>query len=660
MILDEIILTNFGIYKGEHKVTLTPKYKKPIILFGAYNGSGKTTFLEALQLVLYGKSAKTAGRGKLPYDEYLESLINRDTPKKQGSGLCLRFRTRQDGKEESLEITRTWFESGNNIKENFQVIRNNSLDQIASERWNEFVEEIMPSQISELFFFDGEKIEGLADPLRSSSLLKTGIYSLLGINSIDNLIKSLNQIEKKKTVEIGSSSDQSLIEKEESSARELTSKKEIVEYEIANINNQIDKVNARIKVDEENMRISGGDLLKERHNLQNKFSLLNEQKRYINLEMIDLAGGLAPLLIINPLIAELRNEATKSSGHNPKTLELVEKEFSILLSRLIQKEFQTLSLDNSSSKLTQNISAILNEEVVTRIGEIKNEVALSSISIDLVDIPSCEEFEALEKLITQKINEITNNHLEIDIVNKNLLAVPSEEKVKDIINSLNENQKELIKLDAKLEMLVENKKLITDELDKIGKVISSKLIEIAEKNTESEINKRVISHIKKSIKTLSIFKESLVSKHIASLSHEITECFRLLHRKNKFELRFSINSNDFSLSIEKPNSECVPAKSLSAGERQLLAVAILWALAKSSGKTLPTVIDTPLGRLDGPHRKKLITNYFPKASNQVLIFSTDEEVTSEHYLALKPHISSEYKINYSEETESSSFQQGYF
>ncbi len=99
---------------------------------------------------------------------------------------------------------------------------------------------------------------------------------------------------------------------------------------------------------------------------------------------------------------------------------------------------------------------------------------------------------------------------------------------------------------------------------------------------------------------------------------------------------------------------------LSAGERQLLAVAILWALAKSSGKTLPTVIDTPLGRLDGPHREKLIKNYFPKAGSQVLIFYTDEEVNEKYYQSLKPYISLEYKINYDELTQSSTFEEGYF
>jgi DNA sulfur modification protein DndD len=208
--------------------------------------------------------------------------------------------------------------------------------------------------------------------------------------------------------------------------------------------------------------------------------------------------------------------------------------------------------------------------------------------------------------------------------------------------------------------MLENGRAITEELTKIGKSISSKLAAIAEQETESEINSRVISHIKKSKNTLEKFKASLISKHIHTLSDEITDCFRLLHRKQKFDLKFVIDSDDFTLSITKPNNLSVSAKTLSAGERQLLAVAILWALAKSSGKTLPTVIDTPLGRLDGPHRQKLIKNYFPKASNQVLIFSTDEEVTKEHYESLKPHIAAEYKINYLEETESSSFEEGYF
>lgn len=648
MILDEITLTNFGIYKGEHKVILTPKYKKPIILFGAYNGSGKTTFLEGLQLVLYGKAAKTGGRGRLPYDEYLKSLINRDIPKKQGAGLSLKFRTRQDGKEEHLEISRTWFEAGNNIKENFQVIRNNSLDEISSERWSEFVEEIMPSQISELFFFDGEKIEGLADPARSSSLLRTGIYSLLGINSIDNLIKSLTQIEKKKTLEFAKSSEKADIERDEAVAKELTLKNEVNYTAIGELNIQIDRAKTEKELIENQLKISGADLLKNRHTLENQLSDLNQKKLFISSELVSLSSGLTPLIVIDDLLEELRTELKESSGHNAKSLALVSSEFDLLLSRV------------SDSFSSHEFIANLKSEIKNRLEQIRKKIGESPFDIDLSEIPSRDELTELESVINNKIDDSAKLDHEIEIVSKSLLAVPNEDKVKDIINKLNDSNNVLFKLEVKRDLLSDNQRLISDELSKVSKSISSKLAIIANQKTEFEVNSRVISHIKKSKNTLEQFKSSLISKHIDTLGNEITECFRLLHRKNKFDLQFSIDIDNFSLSIKKPNNSYLPASTLSAGERQLLAVAILWALAKSSGKTLPTVIDTPLGRLDGPHRQKLIKNYFPKASSQVLIFSTDEEVTQEHYASLKPHIASEYKINYTEETESSSFEEGYF
>ena len=99
---------------------------------------------------------------------------------------------------------------------------------------------------------------------------------------------------------------------------------------------------------------------------------------------------------------------------------------------------------------------------------------------------------------------------------------------------------------------------------------------------------------------------------------------------------------------------------LSAGERQLLAIAVLWGLAEASGKEIPTVIDTPLGRLDGKHRNKLINNYFPNASQQVILLSTDEEINGEYYKQLSPSICREYHLQYNEQQQSSAFTEGYF
>jgi len=648
LILDQIKLTNFGIYKGEHSVRLTPKNKKPIILFGAYNGSGKTTLLEGLQLVLYGKLAKTAGRGKQPYEQYLSSLINNKVSKKQGAGISLNFRTREGGKETAIEITRTWQEANTGIKENFEVIKNGIFDQISSERWSEFVEEFMPSEISELFFFDGEKIEGLADPISSSSMLKSGIYSLLGINSIDNLIKSLSQIEKRKALEIANTDDKSSIENEEALAREIRDKLFRIGHEVASLRSELQIVKNKITKIEGEMKISGADLLIKRHQLQETLATLTEKKKALNNELIELASGIAPMLTIRDLLTNLRKKIQDGLGHNQKTFEITQKEF-----QLLENSFNKESND-------VNFSSILKELISKRIQEIDIESKDSLNDINLSDIPTDEEMDNCLTLIRTKISNLVKVNFELETTNKNLHAVPAEGKVKHLIESLNSLRSEKIKLETKISIAIDNESTAKTELEKISKALTNKFSEIANRTSATKIGERILSHTQKSKNTLLKFKEALIGSHIESLSNSITTCFQSLHRKKDLNLRFNIQPDDFSLHIITSDGQEMTSSKLSAGERQLLAVAILWALAKSSGKTLPTVIDTPLGRLDGPHREKLIKNYFPMASSQVLIFSTDEEVNEKYYKALKPHISAEYKINYDEKTQSSSFEEGYF
>lgn len=650
MILNELTLFNFGIYKGEHTVDLTPTSKKPIILFGAYNGSGKTTFLDALQLVLYGKAAKTSSRGKGSYEDYLKSLINRDVSPKTGSGLRLTFTTKQNGRRETIEVSRNWFESTpSNIKEVCEIKRNGIFDGTASERWHEFVEEFMPSEISELFFFDGEKIEGLADPHKSSAILRSGIYSLLGINSIESLAKSLTQIEKRKALEIAKESGSVSIEAEEAVAKELNSRKELVAQEIAGNKNQLDRLDIQLAKAEEEMKISGADLLENRHILQEKLSILNERKKGLKNDLLEIASGISPLLLLTKQITKIKVELNEASGHNPKSVQIFEDEISSF-----KKQINLLKELNKTSK--EYVFEIFDR----RLTQVISEVSSFASEIDESQMPSADELSELKENIEIKLKEFEVVENEIDTLNKSLQAVPSEEKVADIVKNLTEKQKERFKIEVKTDMLAEEIRSINTQLDRITKEITNKLAQIADLETNQIVNQRVLNHAQKAKNTLSKFKDGLISKHLLSLSDEISHCFQLLHRKSKLGLKFEIDKDDFSLLIVKPSGEIIPAKSLSAGERQLLAVAILWALAKSSGKTLPTVIDTPLGRLDGPHRQKLISNYFPKAGSQVLIFSTDEEITNEHYESLKDHIALEYNINYDESTESSVFSKGYF
>lgn len=109
-----------------------------------------------------------------------------------------------------------------------------------------------------------------------------------------------------------------------------------------------------------------------------------------------------------------------------------------------------------------------------------------------------------------------------------------------------------------------------------------------------------------------------------------------------------------------PDDSKVDKTSLSAGEKQLMVIAILWALARCSNKKLPVIIDTPLSRLDSAHRESLIKIYFPQASEQTIILSTDSEINHEYYDMMKPFISDEFLLRYDDSKKSTTVSHGYF
>jgi DNA sulfur modification protein DndD len=391
------------------------------------------------------------------------------------------------------------------------------------------------------------------------------------------------------------------------------------------------------------------DLLEKRHELKSNLLVLTEKKKVIDSKLHDLAAGRAPLLLVQEELKKLTQLVNNSEKFTPKTLPLLINEQKLLIRKL--KNSNLIELD------IKTVQSIFD----SRVTEIKAEIDSNvMININQTNIPSFEDLVILQKEISIFNVELSVINEKIDSANRMLEAVPSEDKVRSILEQLKSKEKDLGHEKGRLEFLNSELKEIEIEQEKIQKIIRAKLDEISAELTKKHLDDRILNHAKRSRHTLETFKVKLLDSHLSRVGEEITNCFRLLHRKNKFLLKFEIDSSDYSLKIIKPDNSTITAKSLSAGERQLLAVSILWALAKCSGKKLPTVIDTPLGRLDGPHREKVVNNYFPKASDQVLIFSTDSEITNDFYLNLKKYISSEYSINYDEDSESSSITKGYF
>jgi DNA sulfur modification protein DndD len=187
-----------------------------------------------------------------------------------------------------------------------------------------------------------------------------------------------------------------------------------------------------------------------------------------------------------------------------------------------------------------------------------------------------------------------------------------------------------------------------------------KLSDEAEKLNQEATDATRAKMVSKTQAALDEFRECLLHRKIQELEAAVTSCFNLLSRKTDAVKRVTINPKDFTVVLYDREGVPLPKERLSAGEKQIYAIAMLWALARTSGRPLPVIIDTPLGRLDSDHRRLLVERYFPQASHQVIVLSTDTEVDTVYFEALKPFIARSYRLEYDMADRCTSVTPGYF
>src|SRR5581483_10777441 len=161
---------------------------RPIVLFGGINGGGKTTLFDAIQLALYGLRARCSKRAHLAYDDFLLQSIHHGVPPDEGAGVWLSFRYATDGQPHTFEVRRDWRVEEGKVRESLVVLRDGIANATLARHWPQTVEELIPIEISQLFFFDGEKIRALAEDDTSSEALGAAIKALLGLDIVERLI----------------------------------------------------------------------------------------------------------------------------------------------------------------------------------------------------------------------------------------------------------------------------------------------------------------------------------------------------------------------------------------------------------------------------------------------------------------------------------------
>lgn len=653
MILEQLTLHDFGVYGGTQQIRLTPEPDRPIVLIGAMNGAGKSTILDALKVVLYGRHANCIDRSRVSYHDYLRRAIHHGARKSMGAGIDLKFRYRLEGREEQFRIYRNWRDTGSAVKEEVRVFRNDKFDPITTERCAEFVEQFIPNQISDLFFFDGEKIESLADSERSSELLRVGVHALLGLDLVDDLSRSLLQVERRRKAKLATPAENDTLTLLDNELTEVQGRREQLTAKMAAVQTEVDLAERGLSDAEVRLKAEGGDLFHRRNELNLRLAAERANLGEFERQLREYASDLSPLSLLPKMIDQLRQEAA---------LEDRMRRDRLLCKLLEERDDEILSvLKNARVNLAaiKAMAAALRADRAMRSAAIEGVPYLNIPAEDLRQYTP-EFFSTLRRQVEDLLARYVDAQEKVVALERDVAAIPDEAKIQDVLESIRTANERLISVKARLEVLVEERQVVERERLALERRRDEFLEEVSEQQASDIISRRVIGHSARCRETLANFRQAMRGRHVERLERAITQCFQQLLRKRTLVQRIQIDPESFELRIRGGNESLIAADRLSAGERQLLAVAVLWGLAIASGRQLPTVIDTPMGRLDSEHRTYLVEQYFPVASHQVILLSTDEEIDGGYYEKLRPVICSEYVVTYDDQTHSSTIRPGYF
>ena len=664
MIFHRLALNNFGLFCGEQTFSLTPRvrYRKrrPVILIGGKNGTGKTTILEAVRLCLYGARSLGNRVSQSAYHEYLASTIHHSQPtllQPKEASVALEFEHVHSGKKDYYHVKRQWQTHQTTKKltiESLTIHKNNEpLSDVEAEYWQDFLNELIPIGLSQLFFFDGEQIQGLAENAFGHIFLADSIKSLLGVDLVERLHSDLKIYLNRSKKNTDSDEISQAINSAENELREIETELNCVKEKKAAFDAQIDEVGTQIIHQEEQIAKEGGNYARRREELKVQQGVLKEKIAMLETQIREECNELFPFALVPSLCKQLQNRLIKES--KIEKWSFVQSVLQPLLEDLENDEQLSSDVRNS---ILERIADLISEQLqpsetlenfhqVHYLSTLESRQLLDWINSCLLDIP--RRFHKLN----QQLEE--NNH-QLQAVETALERIPSDEILKPLMQKLSNLYQRLGGLQKQVRDEEANIQSLRYHRDEVERELK-KLNELQQDREADHQRTQLVTGVQS---VLEMYSGQLTHVKVEALQDAVVDCFNQLCRKQDLVKRIQIDPQTFAVTLYDSQDRLVPKASLSAGEKQIYAISILWGLAKTSGRPLPMIIDTPLGRLDSDHRHHLIEGYFPHASHQVVVLSTDTELDRQNFEMLSPHVSHAYHLDYDQNKGSTSADKRYF
>lgn len=656
MIIRKIRLFDFGIYGGVQEFDLSPcssdHYSRPVVLFRGKNGVGKTTIMEAMRLCLYGALAIGARVSQRDFEDYLKRRVHRGLngstpPATCGVELVLDYV--EHGQQRTYLVRRLWEPQGDKIRLKELVIEvdGEPLANLGLDEKEQYLREIVPPGIVDIFFFDGERIQASANQRGDDHLVLDSVRSLMGLDMVEQLQRDVDVYITRQDGHDVVAPLQAKLDSLRSQEADIDQQIKAVEDHARAVLLQIDDADERISMHEQRIAGQGGELASRREELLAKQRHLEEQVDQTRRQVQELCSGLMPFALapamLKTVTAQLEHEVQVDQARALQRA--IAGSLTVLQTKMASAEYWEqigLSVDADTRKIL--LDRILHD--------LTSEVLVGADSQDVYLYFSTKQRDMLTGWIEQALGEVP---VQFGIVVQNLMVREREfQETRELLSRVPATETlaplltELGRLHRQRGVLDTSKTQLENQLQSLAYQkgqISSQRHRVYEDIQQLEAGDSRIHLASRMQALLDAYKMQLTETRASQLEKALLLRFNQLCRKVGFIESMHIDRGTLEVTLHR-QGEPFSRSQLSAGENQLLAIATLWALRDVSGRPIPIVIDTPLSRLDSEHRVSMVDEFMPHVSHQVIILATDAEIDNELYDRLQPSISHTYEMQY--------------
>lgn len=655
MRIRKLTLKNIGAYYSEHTIHFNVSEEKNVVLIGGKNGAGKTTLLESIRIALYGPLAYGYKSGSAGYQKRIHALLNKTALESNESQfqVFLEFEYVEGLQKNIYTFKRQWDPYGHQIKESFSIFKDNLhiSDPKETDVIQTKINHSFPPRLMELCFFDGETISRVITDDLISDYLKESSHVLFNIELFTYLLKDIELYKK----QIIGQFDPELQQQYEKVSEEIngyqSSKAKLIER-IGNLKQEIEDHEIEINELKKQFEIYGGLIQEERASLISEMNTLEQERKLLSDKIRAFVTGLFPLYIVREQIESIRQQMEAeeqyeihsflSKNITPKQIEGIFKQINLLNKPSTEDSLGKLFLGNFLDLIKPDTEKPIYRASFSQ----RNQLEMIFSEIKKIDSEQIINWFMKSNELLSEIQQLRKK-LETNDTNNEFQHITKQ--IQNLTTHITEKSTLIIQLEKELES---NEDLLTEKR-KEQELFERQLSDVSKVSTTIQNIERV-SEISKEFVRIQLEEKAL------DIQREALWMFKQLLRKDNFIDEIQICPKNFEISLMLNNGSTIDKGVLSAGEKQILLLSLIWALIKVSNRKIPFVFDTLLGRLDSSHKANVLSKYIPQCGEQVIILSTDSEIDDVHFGVIKPYVSNIATIVHDPQTQTSKFGVGQY